>query len=747
MPLNFNKTSSNTNPTIQRINDYDMKIIGTVRRPQLISTYGPGSIAALKDASVMISSIDGWFTDKRLRLTETNLQRLLKVKTFYQPKAEDNDGFKQYKEKDIFAKRFPKIYFCSTCHTLKNYNKFGDKGKCPRCNKEIIPSRFVCTCINGHIEDFPYSWWVHKGKHCENPDLKIQFNDNTGGLDSIIITCVTCKKSRSMAGCMNKDALTGYKCRSNRPWLKNEDNQIPEFDCTATMRCLQRGASNVYFPITASALTIPPLADDLTEEIELQWEKVVDIFEKHKSYEERKDYLKYIFDSYNIDVVYQKILQIAKIKDSSKNYTNENLMTDEYLVLNSKESNDSPNFKIYPENVPESLKKYIENIVLVTRLREVMALKGFRRITPDAPQDGDDRFKGWNRDVDYVPLSKEVGKPDWLPAIELLGEGIFIVLNEDYLKEWESKAKNNYYNMSKRLNKTNIGCDNFSEFPARYVLLHTLAHLFIRQLSLESGYASASLKERIYSSYNSSYPMAGILIYTSSSDSDGSLGGLVRQGRTKNFERIFRNMLQEASWCSSDPVCAQSTGQGFFSLNYAACHACTLIAETSCIMRNTLLDRCAVVGKIEDKGFGYFSNFINSSWDYEENSNSSNDNVGIFPMYDESKLNFSDDTYTDIWQRLLYETEDEDEKRVIKMLLENTELFAVKERPYFGCPCKVTLNGQSDTTDVTLIWEKSKVIYFHNNNDDYFIMKNSDWNCIRGSQIELPTILNMLKDR
>lgn len=133
--------------------------------------------------------------------------------------------------------------------------------------------------------------------------------------------------------------------------------------------------------------------------------------------------------------------------------------------------------------------------------------------------------------------------------------------------------------MKNRLEESNVECENFSP---RYVLLHTLAHLLIRQLSVECGYSGASIKERIYSTYpDSDHKMAGILLYTSSSDSDGSLGGLVRNGLPDTFEMIFRNMLQEASWCSSDPICIESKAQGYDSLNYAACHACTLLPETS----------------------------------------------------------------------------------------------------------------------------------------------------------------------
>ena len=253
------------------------------------------------------------------------------------------------------------------------------------------------------------------------------------------------------------------------------------------------------------------------------------------------------------------------------------------------EQDDDYQFRIESTEVADSIRKYIDDVILVKRLREVLALKGFRRIFPDSPDTENPKFKGYHMDEDCVPLSKE--KLDWLPAIEMLGEGIFIRLNENRLHEWEQKNENYYERMAKNLSKSNVHCDNFSP---RYVLLHTLSHLLIRQLTIECGYSGAAIKERIYSSYEDSINMSGILVYTSTSDSDGSLGGLVRNGKTDAFERILMNALQDASWCSSDPVCIESKAQGYDSLNYANC----------------LLDRGAVVGSITDRERGYFGELL-----------------------------------------------------------------------------------------------------------------------------------------
>src|SRR5690606_39154081 len=143
------------------------------------------------------------------------------------------------------------------------------------------------------------------------------------------------------------------------------------------------------------------------------------------------------------------------------------------------------------------------------------------------------------------------------------------------------------------------------------IFLHTLAHLLIRQLSFECGYGSASLRERIYCNESADQPnMAGILIYTASGDADGTLGGLVRQGKPDFFSALVSKAVASGYWCSSDPLCIESQGQGLGSLNLAACHACALLPETSCEEFNRLLDRGLVVGTPENPSHGYAARLL-----------------------------------------------------------------------------------------------------------------------------------------
>lgn len=148
------------------------------------------------------------------------------------------------------------------------------------------------------------------------------------------------------------------------------------------------------------------------------------------------------------------------------------------------------------------------------------------------------------------------------------------------------------------------------QINSRLILIHTFSHIFIRQLAFECGYDSSSLRERLYVSTDPALPMAGFMIYTANGDSEGTLGGLVRQGYPGRLEQTLSSAVRNASICSSDPLCIESSGQGLFSLNLASCHACGLLPETSCEEGNLLLDRAMIVGTPDDLSFGYFSTLL-----------------------------------------------------------------------------------------------------------------------------------------
>jgi hypothetical protein len=225
----------------------------------------------------------------------------------------------------------------------------------------------------------------------------------------------------------------------------------------------------------------------------------------------------------------------------------------------------------------------VRHLVRVDRLKAVKVFKGFKR--PCATNE--EKKRGV---VEATVLPDIVGQSDWLPAIELYGEGIFLALDEDRLKVWEQTPA-----VVSRLNRllprfTQSGRDDPNPLTTRFMLLHTLSHLLMRQIESEGGYPAASLIERIYCS-SAPEPMAGILIHVAVPDIAGSLGGLAELSEPRRFLGILIRALEHSRWCSLDPVCSEHEGQGPGLLNRAACHACALVPEPACEYGNTLLDR------------------------------------------------------------------------------------------------------------------------------------------------------------
>jgi hypothetical protein len=245
-----------------------------------------------------------------------------------------------------------------------------------------------------------------------------------------------------------------------------------------------------------------------------------------------------------------------------------------------------PDFKLRPVAPPEG--RHLESVVLVERLREVKAYVGFSRI--DAPDLAD------QSPAKRARISAE--GPSWVPASEVRGEGVFLRFSEHAIAGWEAKVRETGTLEPLRRahtqwqTRSGRSGDTAAAWPGeRFVLLHTLSHVLMRQMALDCGYSAASISERIYTGPEGD-SAAGILLYTTASDSEGTLGGLVHLGQTAQLERLLNAALAEADLCSSDPLCAEHDPEGGSApLHGAACHACLFAAETSCERGNRYLDR------------------------------------------------------------------------------------------------------------------------------------------------------------
>ena len=248
----------------------------------------------------------------------------------------------------------------------------------------------------------------------------------------------------------------------------------------------------------------------------------------------------------------------------------------------------------------ELVRNSFERISQLHKLRETRAFVGFSRIFPGNDLTSEERWR-------LMALKKK----RWLPAVIVRGEGIFLKFREDRLRSWLERSGALHEGRFATINRNLVDLrarrhQQPQVITPKHVLIHTFAHLLINQLVYDCGYGSASLRERIYSA-DGENPMSGVLIYTAAGDSEGTMGGLVRMGQPGYLETVVAKALEKARWCSSDPVCIESHGQGPDSCNLGACHSCALLPETSCEEQNRLLDRGVVIGTIDSPDAGFFA--------------------------------------------------------------------------------------------------------------------------------------------
>jgi hypothetical protein len=581
-----------------------------IRRSALISPFGVGSSNDFRnDEALMCAGLDMWFRtkpDQELIIEEERLQGRLGCTHFIKP-PDFGEGVGVSKQQ-IPHVRFPLWHYCPRCFQMKSTTLFGQQPQCDNCStrgprRRMIPVRIVAICEGGHIEDFPYQHWIGCGCEPEKRKLSFKAGRSAASLAGIKIDCSECGRTRSLAGAFEEDAIT-TPCCGAQPWLGRE---IGEHQCGHKLRAVQRGGANVYFPLVVSSIFIPPTRTAETEAIQRvldnpnTWQGIASGLVDGKV---NPALCHFLATQLGVDAEALSAAAQARISGSSAAViatSEEEFRRQEYEVLSNGAG--SPRDDLFVEPQPGSsfgwLAKYVEKVGLVRKLRETRVHVGFSRLNPQTDRG----------DPDVQPLSIKQDLP-WLPAIAVRGEGIFVQLRKEAIDEWLSGS-----GATRRVG------DLISDFndkrrarkllpravDARFVMVHTLAHAIIKELTFSCGYGSSSLRERLYCNLEDpARPMNGFLIYTASGDAEGTLGGLVSQATGGHFERLVDDALRRASWCSNDPVCMESPDTGFASSNLAACHGCVLLPETSCEEGNRLLDRALLVGTIEEPALGLF---------------------------------------------------------------------------------------------------------------------------------------------
>lgn len=604
-----------------------------MRRSALISPWGIGSIVPFpNDESLMIAGLDMWRYNsiEPFLIKDERLQKRLSVKELRWPPdfRKPSADYKNCNLK-IPAVRFPRWYYCPFCGTMQRVGYFTKQPTCDayqwdhgrKCDpkrkykRKMIPERFVVVCPEGHIDDFPIAEWVHydSGKVYDANSCRIR--RSTGGtsaaLTGIKYEC-SCGASKSIASALRPGALKriGYKCQASKPWLGIYEDHDHPCKCADPnkLKVMQRGATNVWFADIRSSIQIPTDNEEASRRIiGIVNQRFDFVNSKRVNGELDRDTISLIAEMEKVDenelydAFVKKIKNIEGISDASENITEDEYRLAEYKMLIKNSGGDSLDFHCINIDISKyapSIQRYFKSISLVKKLKETRAFVGFSRLEPSN-----------SNDISKSKSMLRLGDGNWLPAIQVYGEGIFFEFSDSMLKEWgqRSEVANRIAVLNSSYSKSKFSRISPGTLRPEFVLLHTFAHLIINQLSYECGYGSSSIKERIYCEKTSNdLKMYGVLIYTASGDSEGSLGGLVRRGEPSKLEDTILAAIDHARWCSSDPICIESVGQGPESCNLAACHNCALLPETCCECGNRLLDRGLVIGEIGRSSVGYF---------------------------------------------------------------------------------------------------------------------------------------------
>jgi hypothetical protein len=641
-----------------------------IRRGQLIAPFGVGAITVLKSGVAVIGAgLDHWFKNdedydrganidrEEFEIHEPRLLRALRVGSLYAPpdhrRQQPGDPAEvQNLGLTVPVLRFPRWNVCNWCHHLteRNLNARGAQ-YCDHClngpdkkKRRLVQVRFVAMCEDGHIQDFPWREWAHEqlAPSCMQP-MKLRSGGGTS-LGDIKVVCA-CRAERTLNGIMEAkpsgettlsrelvSRTAPYLCAGRLPWLGIEDGR----GCGRDLRGSLLNATNAYFGRITSAIFLPasehpPASAELLDRLQqpmmatfFRTLEAVGVTPTPQAIRKRYplDFNRWSDEAIQaaLDVLFASAGSgVVGPPDDDEDVP---LKPDEYRVLQSPCSRELLQIR------PAALDAYapvvqsapfaslFDHVSLVEKLRETRVLSGFTRVGDSPPPSNIPRNE---REYFKSLFWKDQPTRDesWLPAYVVYGEGLFFRLGETALEAWVARTVDGRRVVEERVRalmqrssglQNQFGTDLGS--AARFVMIHTFAHLLINRLVFDCGYSSASLRERLYVSNDPDAPMAGVLIYTAAGDADGTMGGLVRMGRPGRLEHVIRRALEGASWCSSDPVCMElgdQGGQGPESCNLAACHDCALVPETSCEHFNRYLDRGLVVGSPLVPELGFFA--------------------------------------------------------------------------------------------------------------------------------------------
>lgn len=592
-----------------------------IRLSQFIHTYGPGALLESADGPRVILMPDtGLFTvasGRRPDLYEVSHQRMSRAllggaRIFRLPSnAELGEGERRW----VYATRaFPEWSLC--LNAAGHPGRFAvlyRAGACPACHRSGQSRRhdairFVMACPQGHLDDVDWRFLAHRGGNnaCTGRSGYLEWRGGGGSLAGVRIQCPDCGQGETLGRAYSAD----WPCSGRHP-ERESPGTLPHRPrgCAARARILQRQATNLRVPELRALFTIPPVATALHNLLQggVITGAISTLVATGNLAEQP---LRATLDNL---VAQQRILRDtadailahpwSEIQQAVADVLSpgpadfEGLLREEFRALLRAATagyppllGQPPQSRLLFEVDPAQNVRVtgpgggVLRITPIQRLQTITVQTGFRREISGAAGQIPTRV-----DVSFRDPSGDV----WYPGAEFLGEGLFISLDGEGWHSplngtdgtrWLAQRAQDFPDMVFRLENT------AEELHPVFVWWHTLAHLLIRSLSVDAGYSSSSIRERVYLEVEPGTGRArgGIVLYATQPGSEGSLGGLI--ALAPHFGAMLTRAVELARHCSNDPLCDEQRVEPGRPTG-PACYGCLHASETSCEHRNLWLDR------------------------------------------------------------------------------------------------------------------------------------------------------------
>jgi len=632
----------------------------TLRASQLVTSFGPGAMVDLPTRSVIVGGLDLWAMRERgswRPIAEARavavLEALLRATgrleegvslSLRTPPVDDearrNSGPGAAEPPGVEARVFPTWFVGRDADAsgagardgarddgrevsrrrLVRWRDLDPRGRADFVNDDgrrggVTPIRFVAGCRKGHLQDIDWHYAVHVGaigtggERCAQP-LWLEERGTSGDPRSTRIMC-GCGASLSLHDAQAPGRFG--ECRGKRPWLNTDEPG----GCRETLRFLTRTATNGYFPQVLTVISLPAAEDELTRLVEAHLDAIGWVEDERDMAAARRSnpQVRAALDGWDDAAVVARVAQ-ARVAGAGTAGKAPKVAEFDLLASGLAEiGSDGSDARLHARTLdragwdgerPRLLP--IASVVAVHRLREVACLYGFTRFEA-APTAIDGDLEELTIAVEGAALATEL---TWLPAVEQLGEGVFLRFDPQAIRDWIARPAvaaraEALWRGWERWRGNQAGGDRLRYPGHGYYAIHSFSHALMHQIALECGYPATALKERLYAIVGDGADRFGLLIYTAAAGAQGTLGGLL--AILPRLGAIAERALDTLALCSGDPICAEHDPDAHADergLSGAACHSCLLVAETSCEARNLYLDRALAADTVSTPGAALF---------------------------------------------------------------------------------------------------------------------------------------------